>query len=263
MIDSHCHLNFESIQKDILNVISNAKKNNIKSILSINTNPNDFESHYELIKKYNSIFISYGLHPQEVNDNNLILSKTILEYTKIDKVIGIGETGLDFYHSIKFKKEQYKVFHEHIEASISSNLPLIIHQRNSENEIIEVLNQYIKNHNLKIVFHCFTGSDKLKKFCIDNNFYISISGIITFNNANDLRNNIRDMPIDLLLIETDSPFLSPEPMRGKKNEPSYVKFVAEYLADFYDMPIKTFIKYTDDNFYKLFSKAIRYNEISQ
>ena len=261
MIDSHCHLNFKSLCDNIDTIIDSARRNNITSILTINTNPNEFSNHYDLVKNYKSVFISYGLHPEYVSKNNIISTNQIIFNSKIDKVIGIGETGLDFYHSVEFKNEQYRCFENHIEASIETNLPLIIHQRNSENEIIEVLRRYQKNNNLNVVFHCFTGSNNLKNFCLDNNYYISLSGIITFKNALDLRNVVKDIPLTSLLIETDSPFLAPTPFRGKKNEPSYVKYIAEYLCEFYQISLDKLTSSTDDNFYNLFSKAIRYNQL--
>ena len=174
------------------------------------------------------------------------------------KLIALGETGLDFYHSIKYKKKQIEVFEAHIEASKIFDLPIIIHQRKSEDAIINVLDQY-KNDNLKIVFHCFTGSKQLLEYCIENQFYISLSGIVTFKNANILRDIIRNVSLDHLLLETDSPYLAPVPMRGKSNEPSYVKYTGEYLADFYSMKKDSFFELTDNNFYKLFSRAKRDN----
>ena len=262
MIDSHCHLNFDSLKDNIDNVINNAKKNNITSLLSINTDPNEFDSHLNLISKYKSIYISYGLHPESVSETNFISKDLIIKKCENEKIIGIGETGLDFYHSDKFKSLQYESFEEHIEASIATNLPLIIHQRNSENEIINVLKKYQKKNPLKVVFHCFTGSEYLKNFCFDNEFYFSFSGIVTFKNANTLRENIKDIPLKFILIETDSPFLSPVPFRGKQNEPANVLYVAKYLSEFYEISLNKFVTQTDKNFYKLFSKAIRYNEIS-
>ena len=127
---------------------------------------------------------------------------------------------------------------------------------------MEVLSYYQKNHNLKVVLHCFTGTSKLKNFCLQNNYFISLSGIITFKNAIELRNVIKDVPLSSILIETDSPFLAPVPFRGKSNQPSYVKYIAEYLAIFFNISLIEIVKETDDNFYKLFSKAIRYNKIS-
>ena len=262
MIDSHCHLNFDNLANDFENLIHKAKNNNITSILSVNTDPEEFHNHYKLIKKFKSIFLSYGLHPQQVTENKMINSTRIIKNSSNDRVIALGETGLDFFYSDKYKKEQYAVFESHIEASYETNLPLIIHQRNSENEIIDVLSNFQKSKPLNVVFHCFTGSSKLLNFCLENAFYISLSGIITFKNAEELRSVIKNIPLSSVLIETDSPFLTPNPHRGKINEPSFVKYVAEYLSKFFKVPFDEFIYITDNNFYKLFSKAIRYNEIS-
>ncbi|MDC0056943.1 TatD family hydrolase [Alphaproteobacteria bacterium] len=262
MIDSHCHLNFDNLANNIDDIINKAKKNSITSILSINTDPEEFDNHYQLIKQFKSIFLSYGLHPQQVTQNKIISSIDIINNSSNDRVIAIGETGLDFFHSLKYKKEQHKVFENHIEASYETNLPLIIHQRNSENEIIDILTNFQKSKPLNVVFHCFTGTSKLRNFCLDNDFYLSLSGIITFKNAEDLRKVIKNVPLSSLLIETDSPFLAPTPHRGKVNEPSFVKHVAEYLSIFFKLSLEEFISITDNNFYKLFSKAIRYNEIS-
>ena len=258
MIDSHCHLNFESLSKDISNIIQRCYENGVTHLLSINTRPKDFENHLDLIKNYNNIYISYGIHPEEIDNESKF---SLIELEKVienPKLIALGETGLDFYRSIQYKQKQIEIFEAHIEASKIYNLPLIIHQRNSEEEIVKVLNKF-KNDNLKIVFHCFTGSKKLLEYCIENQFYISLSGIVTFKNANTLREIIRNVSLDHLLIETDSPYLAPVPMRGKSNEPSFVKYTGEYLAEFYSMSKNSFFELTDNNFYKLFSRAKRDN----
>ena len=254
MIDSHCHLNFSGIRADIKNIIKRCEANGVNKLLTINTNPDEFDDHLNLIKDFDNIYIAYGIHPDEVKYNSYLSLDEIENKIKNSRVIGIGETGLDFYRSIEFKKKQYEIFESHIKASKEFDLPIIIHQRNSEKEIVEVLKKY-KNDNLKIVFHCFTGSKELLQFCDENKYYISLSGIVTFKNANLLRETIKNASIDHLLIETDSPFLAPTPMRGKDNEPSFVKFTADYLADFYSMQRKEFYKLTDNNFYKLFSRA--------
>jgi len=259
LIDSHCHLFFDKLKNNLPIIVNRAKEKNITSILSINTKLEEFNDHLNLIKNYNSIFISCGVHPENINKNNIPKVKDIVSFCAKKKVIGIGETGLDLYHSTDNIKSQYKSFENHIEATLSTNLPLIIHQRNSENEIIEVLNNY-KNDSLPLVMHCFTGSKKLRNFCIDSNYYISLSGIVTFKNANDLREVIKTIPLTSILIETDSPFLSPMPYRGKTNEPSYVYFIGKYLANFFNIQIEEFEKTTDNNFYKLFSKAIPYSD---
>ena len=258
MIDSHCHLNFKKLSENFENIINNSKKNNISSILSINTKPEDFQDHLNLIKNYNSIYLSYGLHPSDVKSMNQIELQNFDQYCNNKKVIGIGETVIDLYHNYQFLKEQRQVFETHIEASIKHSLPIIIHQRNSEKEIVDILKNY-KSNNLKLIFHCFTGSHQLLNFCLENNYYISISGIITFKNASNLRDIIKDAPLDSILIETDSPFLAPEPMRGKVNEPSFVKYTAKYLAEFFKLSLEEFEKITDNNFFNLFTKAKRDN----
>ena len=254
MIDSHCHLNFSGIRADIKNIIKRCEANGVNKLLTINTNPDEFDDHLNLIKDFDNIYIAYGIHPDEVKYNSYLSLDEIENKIKNSRVIGIGETGLDFYRSIEFKKKQYEIFESHIKASKEFDLPIIIHQRNSEKEIVEVLKKY-KNDNLKIVFHCFTGSKELLQFCDENKYYISLSGTLFRSNAKALRETIKNASLDLLLIETDSPFLAPTPMRGKDNEPSFVKFTADYLADFYSMQKEDFYKLTDNNFYKLFSRA--------
>ena len=258
MIDSHCHLNFPSLSNDINDIITRCKKNGIKKLLTINTNPKDFQDHLSLIKDYDNIFIAYGIHPQEVNNKTEFSINDIEKYITNTKLVAVGETGLDFYHSTEFTNKQIQIFESHIEASKKFNLPIIIHQRNSENDIMEILKKY-KNDELKIVFHCFTGSKNLLNFCLDNNYYVSLSGIVTFKNASVLRDIIKHVSMDHILIETDSPYLAPAPMRGKDNEPSFVRYTADYLADFYSMTIDEFIKLTDNNFYKLFSRVKKDN----
>ena len=261
MIDSHCHLNFKKLSENFENIIKNSRQHNITSILSINTNPEDFEEHLNLIKNYNSIYLSYGLHPSDVKKFNQIEKEKFDLFCNNKKVIGIGETGIDLYHNDQYLKQQTQIFETHIEASIKHSLPIIIHQRNSEREIINILKNY-KSNNLKVVFHCFTGSKELLNFCIDNNYYISISGIFTFKNASALRDIVKNAPLNLILIETDSPFLAPEPMRGKINEPSFVKYTAEYLSNFFNISLKEFEIITDNNFFNLFTKAKRDNYLS-
>ena len=233
-------------------------ENGVTHLLSINTRPKEFDTHLNLISDFNNIYISYGIHPEGINNETVLSYKEIDKIIKNPKLIALGETGLDFYHSMKYKEKQIEVFEAHIEASKIYDLPIIIHQRDSEDEIIKILNKF-KNDNLKIVFHCFTGSKKLLEFCIENKYYISLSGIITFKNANSLREIILNASLDHLLIETDSPFLAPVPMRGKSNEPSFVKYTGEFLAKFYSMTKENFFELTDNNFYKLFSRAKRDN----
>ena len=258
MIDSHCHLNFKNLKNDINKIILKSNEINIEKILSINTKIEEFETHYELIKNFSSVYISIGAHPDEIKNDNIPTVEDITKYCSKNKVIGIGETGLDFFYTSENKKFQIKSFENHIESSYKSNLPLIVHQRNSENELIDIISYYNKSKPLNIVFHCFTGSEKLRNFCLDHNFFLSFSGIITFKNAAVLRNIIKSVPLNLILIETDSPFLSPEPVRGKVNVPYNVFHIYKFLSEFFNYDFKDFEKIIDKNFYKLFPKAKTY-----
>ena len=263
MIDSHCHLFFDSIKKNLEDIIYRSIKNNITSILSINTDIDDFVSHYNLIKNYKSIFISCGQHPENIKSDNLLSSETITKFCNTySKVIGIGETGIDLYYSNNNINLQKKSFENHIEASYETSLPIIIHQRKCENEIMEILYYYHKKKSLPgVQMHCFTGSKILRNFCLDNDFYISLSGIVTFKNASNLREVIKSIPLKYIICETDSPFLSPMPFRGKANEPSFIKYTAEFLSNFYNVSFDDFNTITTDNFYNLFNKAEKYNKI--
>ena len=258
MIDSHCHLNFESLKNDLNNILLRCKNNSISKLLTINTNPEDFDDHLNLIKNFKNIYISYGIHPQEVTNDTYFSFEHLQKKFEHTQLIGLGETGLDFYHSDEYKNKQIEVFEYHIEASKKFQLPLIIHQRESEKEIIEILKKY-RNDNLSLVFHCFTGSENLLNFCIENNYYISLSGIVTYKNAESLRKIIKSASLNYLLVETDSPYLAPVPMRGKVNEPAFVRYTAEYLANFYNISHEEFFNLTDNNFYKLFSRAKKDN----
>ncbi len=252
MIDSHCHLDHEPLFSDLENVIKRSKEVGIKRLLTICTNQQSFERILNIIEKDDMIYGTFGIHPHEVKAES-ILSNTIIEkISKNKKIIGIGETGLDFYYNNSPKMEQIKSFEQHILASIELNLPVIIHSRKAENETYNVLKDF-KNSKLKILMHCFTGSSKFAKNLMDLNAYFSASGIITFKNSSDLQDTFKKIPIDRLLIETDSPFLAPEPKRGKKNEPSFIEFTAKKLAELKNISKDELVKETTANFNSLFN----------
>ena len=261
MIDTHCHLDQQPLIDNLTTVIKRSKDVGIKKLLTISTTVVSFEKILEIIKLDPIIYGTFGIHPHEADKELLSKNEIVNNFKNNKKVIGVGETGLDFYYNNSNKINQIKSFENHIEASIDLKIPIIVHSRNAEDETYEVLSKY-KKDNLKILMHCFTGSSNFAKKLLNFNTYFSASGIITFKNSLDLQNTFRSIPMEKLLIETDSPFLTPVPFRGKLNKPSYVKYIAEYLAIFFEIPLSEIIKITDDNFYKLFSKAIRYNEIS-
>ena len=251
MIDSHCHLDHEPLLSDLKNVIQRSKDVGIEKLLTISTSLESFSRIKELIKIDEMIYGTIGIHPHE-SSKDIITSKEIIkDLRENSKIIGIGETGLDFYYNNSEKEKQISSFKQHIEASIETNKPLIVHSRDAEKETFEILNQY-KNQNIKILMHCFTGSKQFSEKLLTLNSYFSASGIITFKNSNDLQETFKSLPLDKILIETDSPFLAPVPNRGKKNEPSYIDFTAAKLAEIKNISKSELIKITTNNFNRLF-----------
>ena len=180
------------------------------------------------------IYGTIGIHPHETDKNIIDSEQIIKKLNENKKIIGIGETGLDFYYNNSDKMQQIESFRIHIKASLKANIPLIVHSRNAEDETFEILNEY-KNKNLKILMHCFTGSKNFAEKLLELNSYFSASGIITFKNSVDLQDTFKFIPLDNMMIETDSPFLAPVPNRGKKNEPSFIDFTAAKLASIKDI----------------------------
>ena len=253
MIDSHCHLDHEPLINNLNDVIKRSKEIGIKKILTICTTTKSFNNIINIISKDPMIYGTFGIHPHE-SENDIVTKEQIKKNIKDhNKIIGIGETGLDFYYNNSDKKKQIKSFEEHIQASIDLNMPLIVHSRNAEKETFDILNKF-KDENLKILMHCFTGSKEFAEKLLKFNTFFSASGIITFKNATVLQNTFTSLPLDKLLIETDSPFLAPEPNRGKKNEPSFIIFTAEKLAKLKNISTKELIIKTTNNFNSLFIK---------
>ena len=251
MIDSHCHLDHEPLYSNILDVIKRSKQAGITKILTISTTLESFKKIIELVKKDSIIFGTFGIHPHE-SESNIVSSKDIVDNVKSNnKIIGVGETGLDFFYNHSDKAKQILSFEKHIEAAIELDVPLIIHSRSAEDKTFEILNSF-KNKQPKILMHCFTGTFSFAKKLLELNSYFSASGIITFKNNNDLQETFANIPNEKLLIETDSPFLAPVPMRGKKNEPSFVKFTAEKLSFIKKINVDKIKSITAENFNRLF-----------
>ena len=251
MIDSHCHLDHEPLLSDLNNVIKRSKDVGIKKLLTISTSYESFDRIKKIIQEDEMIYGTIGIHPHETTQNKITSDIIVKNFIDNPKIIGIGETGLDFYYQNSDKDDQITSFKEHIEASIKTNSPLIIHSRDAEDETFNILNNY-KNHNLKILMHCFTGSKEFAKKLLSLNAYFSASGIITFKNSQDLQETFKFLPMNKILIETDSPFLAPVPNRGKKNEPSFIDFTASKLAEIKNISKSELIKVTTDNFNRLF-----------
>ena len=251
MIDSHCHLDHEPLLNDLSNVIKRSKEVGIKKLLTISTSYESFDRIKNIIQKDEMIYGTIGIHPHETTKNKITSDIIVKNITENEKIIGIGETGLDFYYNNSDKNDQINSFKEHIEASIKTNSPLIIHSRDAEVETFEILSEY-KNQNLKILMHCFTGSKDFAKKLLTLNAFFSASGIITFKNSFELQETFKFLPLDRILIETDSPFLAPVPNRGKKNEPSFIDYTAQKLADIKSISKSEIANLTTNNFNKLF-----------
>ena len=253
IVDSHCHLDYSNLYDQLNDVVKRAEHNNVKYLLTICTTLESFERIKLIIQKYENIYGTFGIHPHETKKFTDVDSKFILNLKKkYKKIIGIGETGLDFYYNHSDKKTQKKSFTEHIKAALELNIPIIVHSRDAEMDTYEILKSEKKNSNLKILIHCFTGSKEFAKRLLDLNCYISVSGIITFKKSTELAKTVSFIPIDRLLVETDSPYLAPLPYRGKFNEPSYIIHTVEKLSQIKNVSKENVISYTTQNFKKLF-----------
>ena len=251
MIDSHCHLDHETIFNNVDEILIRSKSVGIEKLLTICTTDKNFSNIIDLIKRDMMIYGTYGIHPHETSNSNISSKDIIKNVRKNKKIVGVGETGLDFYYNNSDKESQINSFLEHIEASIELSVPLIIHSRNAEKETYKILSKY-KNSKLKILMHCFTGSLDFAKKLLNLNAYFSASGIITFKKSQDLQKTFKEIPIEKLLVETDSPFLAPDPLRGKKNEPSFIIHTLKKLATIKNIDTKNLDKITTENFNKLF-----------
>ena len=251
MIDSHCHLDHEPLFNNLDDILKRSKEVGIQKLLTICTTFKSYEKIKELVKRDDIIYGTYGIHPHEAKNDKVSSQLIINNIKQNEKIIGIGETGLDFYYNHSDKIDQIKSFEEHIKAAIELGIPLIIHSRNADDDMLSILNNF-KDFNLKILMHCFTGSKLFATKLLDLNAYFSASGIITFKNSIDLQETFKFLPLEKLLIETDSPYLAPVPNRGKKNEPSFVKYTAEKLAFVKEVTTEHLIRSTSTNFNNLF-----------
>lgn len=251
MIDSHCHLDHAPLLDNLNDILNRSKEVGIKKLLTICTTLESFKNIENILIIDDMIYGTFGIHPHETENNDVSKITIIESIKKNPKLIGVGETGLDFYYNHSKKNKQIDSFKKHIEAAIEINLPIIVHSRNAEEETFNILNEY-KKHKPKILMHCFTGTYKFYKQMEELDSYFSASGIITFNSSNDLQNTFSKIPNNKLLVETDSPFLAPVPMRGKKNEPSFIKYTLKKLADIKNIDVSEMVSLTTKNFNNLF-----------
>ncbi|MDZ5761682.1 TatD family deoxyribonuclease [Candidatus Cyrtobacter comes] len=253
IIDSHCHLNFKQIKCDLDGVISRAVSSGVSLMQSVCTSMDEFDEIRAIADSFAQVYCSVGVHPLNVEKNAFVDHKEILSNCNFTKVSSIGETGLDYFKSQNIE-QQKQLFEQHIIASQETGLPIIIHSRSAESDTVEILKKHMKRGKFTGVMHCFTGSLEFAQECIGLGLYISASGVVTFKNTNELRNVFKNIPESKILVETDSPFLSPVPHRGKSNEPSYIVHTVEFLASFLGIELEKFKKITSSNFFELFRK---------
>lgn len=257
LVDSHCHLDFPDFAEELDAVVARAKDSGVKTMVSIGTTLAKFPNVRRIAERFEDVWCSVGIHPHEAKVEALDNASRLLELAAHEKVVGIGETGLDYYYGHSPREMQIANFRAHIAASRESGLPLIVHTRDADDDTIAVLREEMRAAPFTGVIHCFTGTQRLADASIDLGFYISVSGIATFKKSDALRDVLESVPPSRLLVETDAPYLAPMPFRGKRNEPSFVTNTARMLAELKGMDFDELAAQTTENFFSLFNKARR------
>jgi TatD DNase family protein len=255
LIDSHCHLNYEGLVERQDEVLENARKRGVTGFLNISTRQREWSDIIGVAERQPDVWASVGVHPHEADSHPDLGAAVLVEGADHPRVIAIGECGLDYYYDKSDRQAQRERFQAHIEAARQTGLPLVVHTRDAEGDTAEILADAVREGGVAGVLHCFTGSAELAKKALDLGFFISLSGIVTFKNAEDLQHTARKLPLDSLLVETDSPFLAPVPHRGKKCEPAFVADTASFVAELRGEDPEELAEATTENFFRLFSRA--------
>jgi TatD DNase family protein len=254
-VDSHCHLNYEGLAEDQQGVIERARAAGVDMMLNISTRQSEWDDVIGLAEREKDVWASVGIHPHEADAHPDVRTATLVARAAHPRVIGIGESGLDFYYDHSDRDRQRASFRAHIGAARETGLPLIVHTRDAEEDTAAILAEEMGKGAFPGLIHCFTASADFARRALDLGLYISISGIVTFKNARDLQETARGLPADRVLIETDSPFLAPVPHRGRTCEPAFVADTARFLAALREEPVELLADYSSANFRRLFSKV--------
>jgi len=258
LVDSHCHLNFEQLSSQLDDVMRRAKLANVGHMLTIGTKLREFDTVRSIAERYPNIHCTVGIHPHEAEEEGAdVTVERLLELADHPKVVGIGESGLDYFYEHSPRALQQKSFRIHIDAARQSGLPLIVHTRDADEDTIDILTEEYKKGPFTGIIHCFSSGWEVAEKAMEIGFYISISGIVTFKAARELQEHVPKIPVERLLVETDSPYLAPVPNRGKTNEPSFVAHTAAKVADLKAMPVDELAAATTENFFRLFTKIQR------
>jgi TatD DNase family protein len=257
LVDSHCHLNYPGLREDQPGVIARARAAGVGTMLGISTRQSEWDEVVALADAETDIWATVGIHPHEADAHPDIDAARLIDAAAHARVIGIGETGLDYFYDHSDRDRQRASFRSHIHAARATGLPLIVHTRDAEEDTAAILSDEMEQGAFTGVIHCFTASQSFAEQALALGFYISLSGIVTFRNARDLQASAATLPGDRLLVETDAPFLAPIPMRGKTCEPSFVAHTASFVAGLRGEGVDTLAASTTDNFFRLFTKATR------
>jgi TatD DNase family protein len=257
LVDSHCHLDFPDLFSGLSDVLRRAEQMDVGTMLTISTKMSTFQNVRDIAESTKNVFCTVGIHPHEAETDAAVTTEQLIDLAKHPKVVGIGETGLDYYYDNSPRELQRTLFRRHIAASRETGLPLIVHTRDADDDTMAILREEYTTGAFPGLIHCFSAGDQLAKDALDIGFYISVSGIATFKTAEPIRDILKTVPLDRLLVETDAPFLAPVPHRGKTNEPSFVAHTAAKLAEIKGVTPDVLAEATTDNFFQLFSKAVR------
>ena len=257
LVDSHCHLDFPYLSDQLDDVLARARNADIGTLVTICTRVRRFEQVHAIAEAHENVFCSVGTHPHYADEERDVMIDEILAHAEKTKVVAIGEAGLDYYRDNATREDQAAGFRRHITAARDTGLPLVIHTRDADEDTAQILEEEMEKGPFKAVLHCFTAGPDLARRGLDLGLYISFSGVLTFKNSDELREIAARVPLDRLLVETDAPYLAPEPMRGKKNEPANVVHTAARLAEVKGVSRDELAAATTDNFFRLFDRATR------
>jgi len=257
LVDSHCHLDYLAKDGDLDEIVGRARDAGVGRMVTICTKLSEFDSVLALAERFEDVDCSVGVHPHEAAEEGQEDPDRLIQLAQHPKVVGIGETGLDYYYEHSPREAQRQSFQAHIEAARETDLPLIVHSRDADEDTISILQQEYRSGPYSGVIHCFTAGPALAEAALAMGFYISLAGVVTFKKAEELRQTVAEVPLDRLLVETDAPYLAPVPLRGKRNEPAFVVHTAAYLAELKQVAPDYFAERTTANFFRLFSKAKR------
>lgn len=257
LVDSHCHLDFDVFDEDRTETIQRARDAGVVTMVTICTRVTRFAEIRAIAESDDNIWCSVGIHPHQAEEEPVVTVDDLVERAQHPKVVGIGETGLDYYYDNSPRDLQQASFRTHIAAARETGLPLIVHTRDADRDMADILEDEMGKGAFTGVLHCFSSGRMLAERALAIGFYISLSGIVTFKNAEDLRQIVEDVPNDRILVETDSPFLAPIPNRGKRNEPSFVVHTAERVAELKNLKNDDLSDISTDNFFRIFNKTSR------